>query len=797
MTLAQWFSARGWRPAKFQRELWAAMQRGESGLLHAPTGAGKTLAAWGAPLNLELKKPSSGLQLLWITPMRALAADTLKSLERPARELGLSIAIAKRTGDSSGAERARLKKRLPHTLITTPESLSLLLTYADVQAQLRSARWVIVDEWHELLGSKRGVQMELCLARLRQLNPLISVWGLSATIGNLQQALATLLGPQHRGRIVHAPDHKRVKIESLIPKALEPLPWSGHLGLKQLQAVLTQIRQAPSTLLFTNTRSQAELWNQALVACAPDIDEHIALHHGSLDRAHRDQVEAGLRDGRWRCVVATSSLDLGVDFSEVEQVIQVGSPKGIARLMQRAGRGGHRPDAVSRLWFVPTNSFELLEIVAARRAIAARAIEARVPLTLSLDVLAQHLVTLALGGGFNAAAVFSEVRSTHAFAALQYADFERVIRLISQGGEVLAHYPDYQKVTLHEGSYQVLSRRIALLHRLSIGTISSDGQMRVQMLRGAALGNIEEGFIARLKPGDRFVFAGKTLELQRVRELTAYVRLSPKRAANVPRWAGGNLPLSTELAAWMRALLASPVGPERELEALKPLLALQQARSCLPALDELLIERTVTREGQHWFCFPFAGRRVHEGMAALLAYRLSAARANTFSFSVNDYGFELLARHPLALDEPAFRALLTPHNLRSDLLASVNASELARRQFREIARVSGLVIEGRPGARKSTRQLQASAGLLFDTLLAHDPGHVLLELALSEVLERTLDEPELERTLARLQTQTFKIMLTERLTPLAFPLYADRLRGSMSTEAWSDRLSKLLVQHSA
>jgi ATP-dependent helicase Lhr and Lhr-like helicase len=793
--LERWFAERGWAAAKFQKTMWAAMHARESGLLHAPTGAGKTLAAWGGPLLHALKQPRTAPTVLWVTPMRALAADTRKSLELPVRALGLDLEIGKRTGDSSSSERARIRRALPHTLITTPESLSLLLSYADVQAQLKSLQWVIADEWHELLGSKRGVQLELCLARLRALNPQLSVWGLSATIGNLDEALDVLLGGAGPGRLIRADERKKIVIDTLIPTPIERLPWSGHLGLRELPQVLDHIRAARSTLLFTNTRSQAELWMQGLVACAPDIDGQIGLHHASLDRVAREQIEQDLRDGRLRCVVATSSLDLGVDFTDVEQVIQIGSPKGIARLRQRAGRAGHQPGEVSRLKFVPTHALELLEIVAARRAIAAGRIEARRPLG-ALDLLAQHLVTLALADGFDADAARAEVRQTHAYAHLSDADFARVLNLITQGGEVLKHYPEYQKVGRDErGRYVVSERRIALRHRQSIGTITSDGHINVAYFRGGGLGQVEESFIARLNPGEAFVFAGKTLELVRVRDATAYVRNAAKRSANVPRWAGGKMPLSTELGRSLRELLADPRGPEPELKALAGPLQLQAERSRLPQLNELLIERLDSREGRHWFVYPFAGRHVHEGLAALIAHRLSAQRANTFSFSVNDYGFELVARQPIALDEHAFSALLSSDQLKLDLLASVNAAELSRRRFREIARVAGLIVDGRPGQRKSARQLQASSGLLFDTLSTHDPGHVLLDQALNEVLEFQLDFSALSTTLKRIAHERLMICPTERLTPLAFPLYADRLRGTLSNEAWSERLEGLLKVH--
>lgn len=791
LRLHAWFEQRGWAPAPFQLQLWQAWREGRSGLLHAPTGSGKTLAVWGGvlldALNAEAP-PGPGLRVLWITPLRALAADTLENLRAPTLDLGLKLEIELRTADTSSSARARQRKRPPFALITTPESLSLRLSHADEQAALAQLDAIVVDEWHELLGSKRGVQLELCLARLRQLNPQLKIWGVSATLGNLDQAMQVLLGPSVDGTLIQAPEHRRLVIDSSLPAQAERFPWAGHLGLRQLPQVLDSVLAAQSTLVFTNTRAQAELWFQALAAVWPLEAQTLALHHGSLDAEHRREVEQGLREGRLRAVVATSSLDLGVDFCSVDQVIQIGSPKGIARLLQRAGRSGHRPGQASRLRFVPTQMLELLEIVATRRALARGRIEARPPLTRSLDVLAQHLVTLALGGGFEREPMLAEVRRCHAFAELGECEFDQVLDLITRGGASLASYPDYQRVQLLDGRYRIEDRKLAQRHRWGIGTIVADSQMQVRFVGGGYLGSVEESFLTRLKPGDRFQFAGRSLELVRIHQMQAQVRRVNGRAGAVPRWMGGKLPLSSDLADEVLQLLAHPFGDEAEWPLLGPILTLQQQLSALPRPGVLLIEMLRTREGHHLALYPYAGRSVHEGLAPLLAARIARLRPASFSYAVNDHGLMLSSRAPIALQAEQVAALLDPAGLMEDIEASLNLAELGRRQFREISQIAGLVVRAAPGRQRSVRQLQASSSLLFDVLSEHDPGHVLLGCARREVLEQQLEYQRLQTVLQRMGTSRVEWRQPKSLTPFAFPLWAERLRGQLSVEDWQTRV---------
>ncbi|HYH44304.1 MAG TPA: ligase-associated DNA damage response DEXH box helicase [Thermoanaerobaculia bacterium] len=805
MTVESWFAGRGWRPFPFQREVWEAYAAGESGLVHAATGTGKTYAVWFAALQEALAEGAGGrsappLRVLWLTPLRALAADTVAALQAPLSDLGLRWSLGLRTGDTSSAVRSRQKNRLPTALVTTPESVSVLLSQPEARELFSGLRLVVVDEWHELLGSKRGVQAELALARLRGWNPALRTWGLSATLGNLETALAALVGVDGAisAKLVQGAASKVVTVDSLLPEEVERFPWAGHLGLRLLPQVIAAVEEAQSALVFTNTRAQAEIWFQAILEARPDWAGVLTLHHGSLDRKVRDFVEEGLRRGDLRCVVCTSSLDLGVDFAPVDRVVQVGSPKGVARLLQRAGRSGHRPGAASRVTCAPTHAFELVEVAAARRALIAGRLEPREPPDKPLDVLAQHLVTVALGGGFAGPELLAEVRTSHAFRGLTEAEWEWTLDFVTRGGPALAAYPEYRRVENKNGVYVVPDAMTARRHRLAIGTIASDAAVAVQYVSGGRLGSVEEAFVARLRPGDRFVFAGKVLELQAVQDMTAYVRRARgKGGGAIPRWMGGRMPLSTELAGAVREELERAgrgvyEGPE--MAAVRPILELQARWSALPEADELLIERLASREGHHLFFYPFEGRLVHEGLAALCAYRLSRLAPLTFTLAVNDYGFELLCPDPPPLDEALAGGLLSPGNLLEDVAASLNAIEMAKRQFREIARVAGLLFTGFPGQRKPARHLQASSGLFYEVFAKYDPGNLLLHQAHREVLERQLEASRLGQALTRLAGARLRRVELARPSPLGFPLMVERMREKLSSEKLADRVRRMQAQ---
>lgn len=798
-----WLAGRGWEPLPFQRTTWTAWRAGASGLVHAPTGVGKTLALWGGAIRAwgghDGQAGPHSLRYLWITPLRALARDTVRALREPVDALGLPWSVELRTGDTPSSLKARQRTTPPTAMVTTPESLSLLLSYRETRKAFEGLEAVVVDEWHELLGNKRGVQTELCLARLRRWVPGLRTWGLSATLGNLDEAMAVLLGPDREdGRLVRGPERPPPEVDIIVPDDLERFPWAGHIGLRTLPAVLEVIEEAGSTLLFTNTRSQAEIWFRALVEARPDWAGSLALHHGSLDRAERTAAEEGLARGTVRCVVATSSLDLGVDFGPVDRVVQVGSPKGVGRLLQRAGRSGHRPGERSRITCVPTHAFEVAEFVAAREAMAADRIEARRPVVRALDVLAQHVVTLALTARSSVADVLAEARSTHAFSGLAEAEWSWVLDFVGRGGPALKAYPRYAKVRVDEdGVLRVDDRGIARRHRMTVGTITSDGMMDVRFLKGGRLGSIEEGFVARLRPGDTFLFAGRRVSLVRVREMTAYVRLARGSGkGRVPRWLGGKLPLSSELGGAVADVLQrwEDADGAGESAALSPLLAIQSAWSALPGRDHLLVERARTREGHHLFLFPFLGRFVHDGMAALFAWRLTRDEARTVHVSANDYGFELASRERIELDDAAWRSLMGHDELVADVLASINSAELARRRFRDIARIAGLVFPGFPGQGKSARQIQSSSGLIYDVLERYDAQNLLLDQARREVLDADLQVGDLRDGLARLGAIPRIEVETRRLTPLAFPIWAERVQARVSSESWRERVSRMSLR---
>lgn len=825
--LRGWLASRGWKPFPFQEQAWDAYSRGESGLINVPTGAGKTYAAYFGPLSELIEERErgamAGLRVLFITPLRAVSRDIEAALKAPVADLNIKVKVESRTGDTSSSVRARQKKELPQVLITTPESLSLLLTQEHAAGLFQGLRCVIVDEWHELLSSKRGTQTELALARLRRLAPGMRTWALSATLANLGEAASAAVGGEsarggaEKGKaspewgrqptIIRARVDRPVEITSVIPEPPERIPWAGHMGLSMLPDLLKVLDPARSTLIFTNTRAQAEIWYQAIKFAKPEWAGLMGLHHGSIDRDDRERIEKGLKTGATRLVVCTSSLDLGVDFAPVERVVQIGSPKGVARLLQRAGRSGHRPGETARIVCLPTHGMELVEVAAVRRAIKEGEIEPRLPLSKPLDVLAQHLVSCALGGGFDADELYEEVRSAWTYRDLTRQEFEWALSLVREGGGTLRAYPEFNKMQMVDGRYRVPEKRIAQLHRLNVGTITGDATLQLRYVSGKNLGSIEEYFVAQLRPGERFFFTGRVLEFVRMTDAAAIVRPARGRSNFTPRWSGTKLPISESLSEEMRRVLGdvsaeirTPVesgagaASRRELEAIRPLLDIQRRWSRLPGDGQVLIEITKTREGHHLFVFPFEGRSVHGGLAALIALRLARHRPMTFSMAVNDYGLEVLAA-----DEFPYEQLLTPglfseENLAQDALESANVSALARRQFREIARIAGLVFQTYPGARKTGRQLQASTSLLFDVFNEFDPGNLLLEQARREVLERHFEQSRLARTLRRIRESELLIVRTDRPTPFSFPLVLERLgsnTNSMSSESIEDRIERM------
>jgi len=801
-----WFASNGWTPFPFQVEAWKAYLSGQSGIVNAPTGSGKTYSLL-MPIVLEFirdradyqKAKNNGLRAIWITPIRALSKEIEYSAQRLVQDLKLPWKVGVRSGDTSVKERARQKEKPPEILITTPESLHLLLAqkgYADFFKELRV---VVADEWHELLGSKRGVQVELALSRLKTVAPGLRVWGISATIGNMNEALQALLGSyyqQNNYTLIRADIEKRVEIVSVLPESVEKMPWSGHLGIHLLEKVIEIVKGSTTTLIFTNTRSFAEIWYQKMLDKAPELSGVIAMHHGSISQDLRNWVEEQLHDAKLKAVVCTSSLDLGVDFRPVETVVQVGGPKGVARFLQRAGRSGHQPGAISRIYFVPTHSLELMEAAALREAVAKKIVEDRLPYVRSFDVLMQYLLTLAVSDGFREEEIYEEVRGTFSFASMTHDEWAWLLGFLTTGGDSLQAYNEYRKVIVLNGLYKVEHRAIAMRHRLSVGTIVGDTSLFVRFVTGKYLGTIEEGFISRLNPGDVFWFAGRNLELVRIKEMEVHVRKTNRKSGLVPSWQGGRMPLSSQLSEMIRNKIDEVVrdeGKDPELVFLKPLFELQRDRSHLPSKNEFLIEYFETNEGYHVLMYPFEGRFVHEGISALVAHRIAQIQPITFSIAMNDYGFELLSDQPIPIEEAIETNVLGIDDLSKDIQASINSTEMARRKFRDIAAISGLVFKGYPGKPVKDRHLQSSSQLFFNVFHDYEAHNLLLQQAFEEVMDFQLEEARLRRALERIARQKIRLTYPVKPTPFAFPIMVDRMREKLTSEKLEDRIRKMAI----
>ena len=833
--ITDWMKSKGNTPFLFQERAWEAIADGKSGLVNAPTGCGKTFSVFlGALIEFINDHPDyharkkNGLQLLWITPLRALAKDIGRAMEEVIAGLGMQWKVGIRNGDTEIAERQRQKKQMPEVLITTPESLHLLLAQKGYPELFSTLKIIAVDEWHELLGSKRGVQVELAVSRIVNLHSgfwipnsesekqntispksspesgiqnsesKVLLWGISATIGNLSQALEVLIAPIKKydpGRIIKADISKEIEVESIFPPEIENFPWAGHLGIKLANQIIPIIEESRTTLIFINTRGMSETWYQTILNIAPELSGAIALHHGSIEQKLRRWVEDALHEGKLKAVVCTASLDLGVDFRPVDTVIQVGSPKGVARFLQRAGRSGHRPGQVSKIYFLPTHSLELVEAAALKQAIAEHLIESREPMMLCFDVLIQFLGTLAISEGFRPEEMLKEIRSTYCYSDITNEEWQQVLYFITTGGNALQQYDEYKKVEIDEyGVYRINSRKIAMRHRLHIGTIVSDTMLKVKFLSGGFIGVIEEGFIARLVPGDVFTLAGRNLEFIMIKDMTAMVKKSAAKKSIVPSWNGGRMPLSANLGKMLRSKLNEALNPnpkDPEIIALKPLFELQSALSHIPKIDEFLIEQIETKDGHHLFVHTFEGRLVNEAMAAILAYRISRFMPITFSFAMNDYSFELLSDQPIPVDDSNVYELFSPDNLFQDIQASANSTEMAKRKFRDISVIGGLIFQGYPGEQKKARHLQASASLLFKVFAEYEKDNLLMRQAYQEVFDQQMEEVRLRNMLQRIQSSKIILTFPTQLTPFCFPVKVDSMRENLSSEKLEDRVRKM------
>lgn len=803
-----YFRQKNWKPFPFQIQTWTDFLERKSGLLNAPTGSGKTFALW-FPAILEFiqnnpdswqKAKNNGIQLIWVTPLRALAQDIQKAMQEVCETIGLPWQVAVRNGDTDAKTRAAMNRRPPECLITTPETLHVLLAQKDHHALFQTVKAIVVDEWHELVGNKRGVQMQLALEYIQAICPVtFRRWAISATIGNLEEAAKALLGENLPVHIIKAEVNKEIVLRSVFPDEIEKYPWSGHLGIRMIDKVIPVIESGRTVLIFTNTRSQTEIWYQKILEVRPDWAGWIAMHHGSLDNSVRAWVENSLHEGKLKLVVCTSSLDLGVDFRPVDRVIQVGSPKGVARFVQRAGRAGHQPGLPSEIFFVPTNSLELIEAAALREAIENGETESQFTPELPYDVLIQFLVTLAVGSGFDPDFIFPIARRTLSFRQLTKDEMDWMMDFVTKGGNSLGSYEDFLKIVLDDdGLCRVKNKRIAMKHRLSMGTIVSDPMLKVKLKNGMYLGTVEESFIAKMKIGDRFFFAGRSLELLRVKDLTATVKLSDKKSKNVVSWMGARMSLSSKLADKIRQIMQdynTGLVNSEEVRRVLPVLDLQAKLSMVPDRDTFLIETHRSEDGFHLFFYPFEGRMIHELMAALIAYRISQSFPVSLSMAMNDYGFELLSDVYISPEEIMEEDIFSLKNIDQDILHCVNESAMSRRKFREIASIAGLVFQGYPGKPTSFKHIQANSSLLFQVFEQYDPDNLLLKQARKEALNQQMEQEKFIRAMQKVNRQKIVINHPVQFTPFSFPLMVDGMsRSNISSESVEDRVVKILAQ---
>ena len=791
---------KGNSPFKFQVDTWQKFENGYSGMVIAPTGFGKTFSVFLALLTHFLNHPEKygkGLKMIWITPLRSLSKDIAKAMQEAIDEIGLDWAVGVRNGDTDPKVRQQQVKNMPEILVVTPESLHLLLGQKNHERFFKELKTIVVDEWHELLGSKRGVMVELGISQLTKYVPKMKIWGITATIGNLDEAMDVLIPYDIKKTKITAKEQKKIDILPVFPDEVEILPWAGHLGAKLADKIVPIILESKSTIVFTNTRSQSEMWYQLLLEAYPDFAGQIAIHHSSIDSHLRIWIEENLSSGKLKAVVSTSSLDLGIDFKPVDTVIQIGSAKGVARFLQRAGRSGHSPFETSKIYCVPTHSLELIEVAALKEAVKQKMIEPRDPQVLCFDVLVQFLMTLAVGDGFYPQEVYKRIKKVYAFQEMTDEEWKSILDFLTIGGSVLKSYEEFHKIVIQEdGLYKVTSRKIAMLHRMNMGVIVSDAMLKVKFISGGYIGMVEEYFISKLKKDEKFILAGRVLEVAMIKDMTVFVRAA-KGKAFAPSYLGGRLPLSSNLGQFLREKLSGALNPkasEKELKFLHPLLMNQEERSHIPKEDEFLVELIKNREGYHLFMYPFEGRLVHEVMSALIAYRISKLAPISFSMAMNDYGFELFSDKEIPLNDENLHKILSRENLMTDVISSINSAEMARRKFRDIAVISGMVIQNYTGKQRSNKSLQSSAGLIFKVLEDYDPNHFLVRQAYTEVFNAQLQEQRLVEAFKRIEKSKIILKFANTFTPLSFPIKVDSLRQTLSSEGLDARIQKLIQQ---
>jgi ATP-dependent Lhr-like helicase len=781
---AAWFAARGWSPRTHQLAMLDAAAAHQHALLIAPTGGGKTLAGFLASLTDLAAHPRPGLHTLYVSPLKALGVDVARNLTAPVDEMDLPVTIETRSGDTPASRRVRQREKPPNILLTTPESLALLISQPNAPQYFGSLASVVVDEVHALAGIKRGDQLALCLARLARLAPQARRVGLSATVAH-QQAILDYVGCGAPVRLIEVPDGAPPDLRIMLTE--DRVPWSGRMGLASAAVIMDRIRAAGMTIVFVNTRAQGEMLFQALWKLN-DETLPIALHHGSLDIAQRRRVEAAMARGDLRAVVATSSLDLGIDWGGVDQVVQVGAPKGVSRLLQRVGRSNHRMDVASTAILVPANRFEVLECEAAVQGVAARELDGDTPRPGGLDVLAQHILLMAAAAPFQPDELYAEITTAAPYADVSRATFDDVLDFVETGGYALSAYERYRKLFRDaEGRVTVHSERIARLARMNIGTIVEAPLLKVRLMGarggGGSLGEVEEYFVNTMRPGDTFMFAGRLLRYLRIRETTVECTPGGDGEPMVPAYAGGRYPLTTNLAARVRAMLHDPAQWTAFPDAVREWLALQQDRSVLPGPDGLLVE-IFPRNGR-WYlvAYCFEGRNAHQTLGMLLTRRMERAGAGPLGFVATDYVVAVWCSNE-PQDVPA---LFHQDMLGDDLEAWMAESSLLRRTFRNVAVIAGLVDRSQPGADKNRRQVTVNTDLIYDVLRRHQPDHILLRATRADAATGLTDLGRLAEMLARVQGAV-RTQRLDRVSPLAVPVLLDIGREFVRTEAEEDAL---------
>ena len=788
--IAHWFAERGWTPHAHQWRMLTAARHRQSTLLIAPTGGGKTLAGFLPTLAELAEAPRDGLHTLYISPLKALTQDIHRNLTDPIAAMGLPISTETRTGDTPQNRRQRQRRSPPHILLTTPESLALLLSYHDAASFFGSLRRVVIDELHALAGTKRGDLLALGLARINRLAPGCQRVGLSATVRD-PEALAGWLSTSPQS---YAPDVARItgqpgpkpEIEILVTR--ERLPWGGHMALHALPEIYERLKAAETAIVFVNTRAQAEIVFQELWRLNEETLP-IALHHGSLDVQQRRKVEAAMARGELKAVVATSSLDLGIDWGRIDLVVQIGAPKGVARLLQRIGRANHRLDTPSRALLVPANRFEVLECRAAAESIARETLDGTDLRPGGLDVLCQHILGTACAGPFHADDLYAEVTTAQPYRDLVRADFDDALAFIDHGGYALSNYRRFRRLqTDGTGRYWLTSLKDGQRYRLNVGTIVEAPTLKVKLRGGRVLGEIEEYFVQMLQPGDTFLFAGALLQFEGIRELHAEViRTKAAKEPKIPAYVGGKLPLSTHLAERVRGLLDHPAAWSNLPEAVRHWLRLQQWRSVIPDRAGLLVE-SFPRGGKEFLvAYCFEGRNAHQTLGMLLTRRLERMGLGPLGFVATDY---VLATWSLRAPTAAqVEALFDQDMLGDDLEAWMAESAMLRRTFRNVGIVAGLIEKQLPGQSKSGKQVTFSADLIYDALRKHDPSHILLRATHREAAGGLTDVARLNDMLARIQRR-IRLQRLDRISPLAVPVLLEIGREQVHGEAVEELLEE-------